>query len=258
MEWIEWLLSREFRQFVLDHNLFIPLLFLARIVILTTLELIAPARKISYRSVFLYDLIGCILAGYILIPASEVVSNRIALRASLPEAILALPVAASFMLYYIIGDFGAYWMHRLMHSKPVWRVHKWHHSPRTMYWLAGYRASLPQQTLFNLPWIFAYSVFGFSPWWLYLTVMSSHMLLNDWMHMNVSWRSNWLEVILVTPRYHHIHHSDNPAYSNSNFGVTFTMWDRMFGTYVAPEAVQQPISFGIGEEVPLIRLVAGV
>lgn len=84
------------------------------------------------------------------------------------------------------------------------------------------------------------------------------MLLNDWMHMNVSWRSNWLEWIMVTPRYHHIHHSDDPAYYNANFGVTFTIWDRIFGTYVDPEAVKQPISFGIGEQVPLVRLIAGV
>lgn len=99
MEWIEWLLSREFRQFILDHNLFIPLLFIARIIGVTALEFIAPARKISYRSVMLYDLIGCTLVGYILIPASEFLSNRIALRASVPAFILALPVAASFLLY---------------------------------------------------------------------------------------------------------------------------------------------------------------
>ena len=32
MEWIEWLLSREFRQFILDNNLFFPLLFVWRAV----------------------------------------------------------------------------------------------------------------------------------------------------------------------------------------------------------------------------------
>ncbi|MGH7216166.1 MAG: hypothetical protein ACREIG_02900, partial [Nitrospiraceae bacterium] len=85
MEWLEWLLSREFRQFILDHDLFIPLLFLARVIFVTGLELIAPARKISYRSVIFYDLIGCTLVGYILIPAAEFLSNRIAFRASVPE-----------------------------------------------------------------------------------------------------------------------------------------------------------------------------
>ena len=40
--------EREFRQFILNHDLFIPLLFLARVIFVTALELIAPARKISY------------------------------------------------------------------------------------------------------------------------------------------------------------------------------------------------------------------
>ena len=258
MEWVEWLLSREFRQFVLDHGLFVHILFLARLVGVTAIELIAPARTISYRSVMVYDLIGCTLVGFILVPAAEFLSARIALRAPLPDAIMALPVVATFFLYYLVGDLGAYWMHRFMHLAAVWRIHKWHHSPTTMYWLAGYRASFPQQVLFNLPWIFAYSVFGLAPWWIWLVILSSHMLLNDWMHMNVSWRSNWLEWIFVTPRYHHIHHSDDPAHQHANFGVTFSVWDRLFGTYVNPEAVKKPVSFGIGEEVPLVRLVAGV
>jgi sterol desaturase/sphingolipid hydroxylase (fatty acid hydroxylase superfamily) len=258
MEWIEWLLSREFRQFVLNNDLFIPLLFLGRVIFVTAIELLAPARKVPYRSILLYDLIGCTLVGYILIPAAEFVSYRIAFRVNLPDFILALPTAASFLLYYVVGDFGAYWMHRLMHLGQMWRVHKWHHSPTTMYWLAGYRSSLPQQVLFNLPWMFAYSVFGLAPWWMYLAVLSSHMLLNDWMHMNVSWRSNWLEWVFVTPRYHHVHHSDNLALSNANFGVTFSIWDRLFGTYVDPEGVKEPLSFGIGEQVPLARLVVGI
>ena len=78
-------ISREFRQFFLNHDLFIPLLFLARVIFVTALELIAPARKISYRSVILYDLFGCTLVGYLLIPASQFLSYRIALHASVPQ-----------------------------------------------------------------------------------------------------------------------------------------------------------------------------
>ena len=127
-----------------------------------------------------------------------------------------------------------------------------------MYWLAGYRASLLQLVLQGLPWTFAYSVLGMAPWWIFLAVTTSHILLNDWMHMNVTWRSNWLEWVFVTPRYHHVHHSDNLTLSNANFGVTFSIWDRLFGTYVNPDEVREPLSFGIGEKVPLVRLALGV
>ncbi len=61
MEWIEWLLSREFRQFILDNNLFFPLLFVGRFVGITTIELIWPTRVIEYRKVVLKDLTVALL-----------------------------------------------------------------------------------------------------------------------------------------------------------------------------------------------------
>ncbi len=258
MEWIEWLLSREFRAFVLDHGLFIPLLFVARVIGVTALEFMVPARKVPYRAVLVMDIIGAVLIGYLIIPVALYLSDWIAIRPVLPDAILALPTVVIFVLYYIVGDFGAYWMHRFWHLSLIWPVHKWHHSPTSMYWLAGYRASMLQLVLQYLPWMCAYSIFRMAPWWMYLAVMSSHILLNDWMHMNVTWRSNWLEWVFVTPRFHHVHHSDNLALSNSNFGVTFSIWDRLFGTYVSPEQVTEPLSFGIKEEVSLPRLVLGI
>lgn len=258
MEWIEWLQSREFRQFVFDHDLFILLLFTARVIVVTALEWMIPAREVPYRSVLLMDVVGATLVGYLLLPVALHVSEWIVIRPVLPECISALPIAAAFAMYYVVGDFGAYWVHRFLHLSPFWRTHKWHHSPTHMYWLAGYRASLPQQVLFNLPWMMTFSVFGHASWWTYWAVLSSHMLLNDWMHMNVTWRSNWLEWILVTPRYHHVHHSENLAHANTNFGVTFSVWDRLFGTYADPEGLTMPTTFGIGEHVPLARLVAGV
>jgi sterol desaturase/sphingolipid hydroxylase (fatty acid hydroxylase superfamily) len=127
-----------------------------------------------------------------------------------------------------------------------------------MYWLAGYRASFLQLVLFGLPWGFALSVLGMAPWWIFLIVTISHILVNDWQHMNVTWRSNWLEWVFITPRLHHVHHSDNLTLSNANFGVIFSIWDRLFGTYVDPDEVKEPLSFGIGEKVPLVRLVLGV
>jgi len=258
MEWIEWVLSREFRQFLLQNDLYFPLLFMARLIGVTLLERLVPARKVPYRSVFWLDIIGAIVLVYVTVPVANYLSNFIAVRPLLPAAILTLPPAVTFLLYYIVGDFGAYWMHRFWHLSPVWRVHRWHHSPTSMYWLAGYRASLLQLTLQSLPWAFAYSIFGMAPWWMYLAVTTSHVLLNDWMHMNITWRSNWLEWVMVTPRTHHVHHSDNLALSNANFGVTFSIWDRLFGTFVNPEDVKEPLTFGIREKVPLLRLSLGV
>ena len=63
------------------------------------------------------------------------------------------------------------------------------------------------------------------------------IVTNNWMHMNTTWRSSWLEWVVVTPRYHHVHHGTTPDCYRRNFGVVFSIWDRLFGTYGDPEAI---------------------
>jgi sterol desaturase/sphingolipid hydroxylase (fatty acid hydroxylase superfamily) len=42
--------------------------------------------------------------------------------------------------------------------------------------------------------------------------------------------------ILVTPNMHSLHHSSHQPETDSNYGVVFTIWDRLFGTYRAKPA----------------------
>lgn len=258
MDWIEWLFSHEFRQFILDNNLFFPLLFVARFVSITAIELIRPARTVAYRKVVMKDLAVAALYFFVIFPLAVRIDRWIEIRPDLPEMILAMPFPLRVLCYFIVADFGHYWIHRLMHTKYVWRIHKWHHSPTYMYWLAGVRVTVPQQVIVNLPYIFAWSFLGLSPWWMELAIGAFNGLQNDWMHMNMIWRSNRLEWFVVTPRYHHIHHSDNPAHYKANLAALFTIWDRLFGTYINPDEVKEPLSFGIGEKVPLVRLALGI
>jgi sterol desaturase/sphingolipid hydroxylase (fatty acid hydroxylase superfamily) len=259
VEWIEWLFSREFRQFILEHNLFFPLLFVLRFVGITAIELIRPARKVSYHQVVLKDFTVAVIYFFIIFPLAIDIDRWIEIRPHLPEMILTMPFPFRLMCYFVVADFGHYWIHRLMHTKHVWRIHKWHHAPTYMYWLAGVRTTVPQQVIVNLPYIFAWSFLGLSPWWMELALGTFNTLQNDWMHVNVTWRSNWLEWFVVTPRYHHIHHSNNPAYYTANLAALFTLWDRLFGTYVDPDSVRgESLSFGLGERVPFPRLFLGV
>jgi sterol desaturase/sphingolipid hydroxylase (fatty acid hydroxylase superfamily) len=127
-----------------------------------------------------------------------------------------------------------------------------------MYWLGGVRATIPQQFLVNISYIVALPLLEISVWWLGTALVISNALQNDWMHLNVTWRSRWLELLVVTPRFHHIHHSDDPCHFVANLGNLFTLWDRLFGTYVDPETVARPLSFGIDTREHPVRLVLGV
>jgi len=257
-DFLAYLFSREFRAFILDHDLFFPLLFLARVVGITAIEIWRPARPVAYRKVFPYDLTVFLVYQFVVFPAASQINQWIYLRPHLPDTILALPLVLRVVCYLVIADLGHYWIHRLMHHKALWRIHKWHHAPTYMYWLAGVRTTIPQQVLVNLPYMFAYSFLDLAPWWMNLAIGAFNSFQNDWMHVNVTWRSNWLEWFVVTPRYHHIHHSDSPLHYKANLAALFTVWDRLFGTYVDPDSIKEPLTFGIGEDVPLVRLAVGV
>ena len=194
----------------------------------------------------------------LIVPSAGYALAFVRMPLPLPQAATDLPFAARVVLYYVMADFGLYWVHRLLHTKPLWRTHKWHHSPTYMYWLAGIRGSLPQQIVFTLPVMAAFPLLDLAPAWLLILIPYEAVVRNNCMHMNVTWRSNWLEWLIVTPRYHHIQHSDDPRHYTSNLGSLLTLWDRMFGTYLNPEDLEDKISFGIGEETRPVRFALGI
>ena len=218
-------------------------------VLCTVAELVRPARKVRYGKAVPLDLVALAVYQVAMVPVVTWVSEPIAGyvgQVPRPPELLALWLPLRVAMFYLVADFGSYWMHRLMHTRHLWRVHRWHHSPTQLYWLAGVRATIPQQILFNLPFIVASPILIDAPPWLALAIVAEEVLRNHWMHMNVSWRSSWLERVLVTPRYHHIHHSSDAELHDGNYGALFTLWDRLFGTYVNPE-LARPRTFGTGE-----------
>ena len=255
---MDWIVSPDIRRFILTQGLFFPLLFVARLVGFTAVELLRPARTIRYQQVVLYDLTAFAVYQALIFPLAVRINAWLVVPPHLPDAILAMPLGLRVLCYLIVADLGHYWIHRVMHHAWLWRIHKWHHAPDYMYWLMGVRATLPQQVLVNLPYVVAYSFLALSPWWMVLAIGAGHALQNDWMHLNVTWRSSWLEWLVVTPRYHHVHHSDQPEHYMANLAALFTVWDRVFGTYVNPGELRRAPSFGIGERVPPIRLFLGV
>jgi len=238
--------------------LFIYAVFATRAVIFTTLEKLRPARPHSYWPTLPNDLASVMAYSWIIFPLAIYLTRYVPGRHQYPFSLAALPWPVRVALYFAVADFGYYWVHRLMHTRWVWRIHMWHHSPRYLYWLAGMRASLPQEYIVNIPYILAAPLIGPTEWWVFVVIATHVGFKNDWQHMNVEWRSSWLEWLLVTPRYHHIHHSADPRHYVANLGDLLTIWDRLFGTYVDPGTVQKPLTFGIDSDPPTARLVLGV
>lgn len=238
---------------------FAGLLLLVHIVVFGLIESRWGARRIAWRKVLPGDALALVFSFFVVVEVARFLNRWVGVRGPWPASIGEWPFWARLVLYIVVADFGAYWVHRLAHVRALWRIHRWHHAPSYMYWLAGARSSVLQQTLFNLPYIFASPLIDVSPWWLANGLLVLYSMTNSWMHMNVRWRLRGLDWLLVTPRSHHIHHSDNPAYYNSNFGVLFSVWDRLFGTFTSPREVDaSALTYGIAEKVPIARLTIGL
>jgi sterol desaturase/sphingolipid hydroxylase (fatty acid hydroxylase superfamily) len=117
-------------------------LFGFRLVLLTTLERKAPAHFVSYRKTLPRDILAMLVFIFGVVPASDFLNRWIVYQPTLPQWVLEWPLTIRIVLYVVLADFGAYWVHRLVHTRYLWRAHKWHHSPTYMYWLDGIRVSV--------------------------------------------------------------------------------------------------------------------
>lgn len=203
----------------------------------TIFELVRPARKLNYWAydALVLDIIAFFFYQFLVTRYAGVIRSHIPLQFTPTRWLLSIPLEVRIVVYYIVGDLSSYWMHRLTHTKYLWRVHHFHHSTTQMYWLSGVRSTIWQQTLSNLPYILWAPLVFDAPRGVFTVLLFLNILTNHWMHMNFTWRSNWLEYVLVTPRSHHIHHSAAPEHYNANYGVVFSVWDRLFGTWLPPD-----------------------
>jgi sterol desaturase/sphingolipid hydroxylase (fatty acid hydroxylase superfamily) len=230
------------------------------------LERVRPAREVNRWKDLKIDVFSFALA---------VAMNRFCdyaitgwIQTHLPDSVVAsmasvraLPSVAKIALAVLVADFTIYWIHRAQHRFDLlWRTHAWHHSIEQMYWFAGFRTSFLHSFLYNIPQAtIPMLFFGLG------TVETSiafgiGMLVQFWEHTNLHVNIGPLSWVFITPQYHRVHHSANDL-CRSNYGTTFSMWDRMFGTYVDPMTVPPSTPLGLGEPLEnkrVPRMLVGV
>ena len=147
---------------------------------------------------------------------------------------ISWPMWAAIVLSFLALDLAIWAQHLALHRLPfLWRLHRVHHSDTAMDVSTALRFH-PLEILLSLglkviivmmlgaP---AVAVFAFE------IALGAGALFN---HANIA-LPNWLErplrVFFVTPALHLIHHSPDPIETNSNYGFSFSFWDRIFRTY---------------------------
>ena len=136
----------------------------------------------------------------------------------------------SYILCLITLDFFRYWAHRIAHEQRFWwSTHVVHHSSEQYNFSVSFRLSWTQnlKIVFFLPVI----MLGFHPL-VFIIVHQIEVLYQFWIHTELIRKlPKPIEYIFTTPSHHRVHHSVNEKYIDKNYGSTFIIWDRMFGTF---------------------------
>jgi sterol desaturase/sphingolipid hydroxylase (fatty acid hydroxylase superfamily) len=153
------------------------------------------------------------------------------------------------VLSLLLLDAAGYVIHRLFHRLPMlWRFHEVHHSDGDLDSTTGLRHHILEIAL-TLAVLQVGSLLIGIPGTVFLAygaVLTGLQLLQ---HANVRLPpalDRVLGAVIVTPRLHAVHHLEDVALANSNFGSVLNCWDRLFGTFT-PVGANQAASprFGV-------------
>ena len=150
----------------------------------------------------------------------------------------------------LLFDMTTYWAHRFYHEIPIlWKFHSIHHSTEHMDWVSGFRAHPFDGTLI-VPAIFFLFAAGFSNEQVgFLAIFQ--IVFGLFLHANVRFRFKLFDRFIMTPEFHHWHHSNEADAIWSNYSTFLPLWDMLFGTYFMPKGDRRPQIYGVDEIVPM-------
>ena len=149
---------------------------------------------------------------------------------------------------FLLFDFAVYWTHRFYHEIPfLWKFHAIHHSTKTLDWVSGFRGHPFDGTLIAPAFVFLVTA-GFTAELTGIFAIAQ-LLLGLFLHANVSWRLKPLHKLVITPEFHHWHHTNEPDAIWTNYSTFLPIWDLIFGTYFMPKD-RRPEIYGVDEYIP--------
>jgi len=147
--------------------------------------------------------------------------------------------AVKIVATVLIFDFAIWLQHLVTHKIPLlWRIHRVHHADRDIDVSTAIRfhpleIALSMLLKIGLVYLLGPPAVGMV---LFEIVLNGTAMFN---HANMRlplWLDAILRRVLVTPDMHRVHHSDLRREHDSNYGFALSIWDRIFGTYVAQPA----------------------
>lgn len=155
----------------------------------------------------------------------------------------------SVVLSVLLLDLAIYCQHVISHKwKPLWRLHQVHHTDIEIDATTALRFH-PLEIFVSMGYkVACIYLIGADP----LAVILFEIILNataTFNHSNINLPlkvDKILRWVIITPDVHRIHHSTVQTETDSNYGFSISLWDRLFKTYVAePEKTQLTLDIGL-------------
>jgi sterol desaturase/sphingolipid hydroxylase (fatty acid hydroxylase superfamily) len=161
-------------------------------------------------------------------------------------ALAGWPFWVNVVAGVLLIDLAEYWRHRISHSVPaLWRLHRVHHSDPVVDVTTSMR-NHPLEMMLRPVFLAAAAIaFGLTPLtFLIYTIVQLPVLL--FQHVRFALPDpldRMLRLVIVTPAWHLLHHSQQQAETDSHYATFLTVWDRLFascGTVRTPERIGLP------------------
>jgi sterol desaturase/sphingolipid hydroxylase (fatty acid hydroxylase superfamily) len=215
-------------------------------VLVRPLEALLPAEEWHTRKDTRVDVIYTLVTRlgivplalfFLLRPATTFIDQSLRLHNLLPWGperlspwLLANPLP-SFFFYLVAIDFFNYWRHRLQHRLNVWwALHSLHHSQRMMSFWTDDRNHLLDDAISWIWFALVSAAIGVPPA-QFVWLVAASRAVESLSHANVRFGFGSVgDRLLVSPKFHRLHHSVTAGKRGCNFATLFPIWDLMFRT----------------------------
>ena len=229
--------------------------FFGIFLIMATVELFAPGRELSHGrgnrwftswSIVIMDsvLVKIVfpLGGFGLALWAE--SQSIGLF-----NLISVVQPIAILISFLVLDWSIWFTHYLFHKIPfLWRVHSVHHADPDMDVTTAIRFH-PVEILLSMAWKSIIILLLGAP---AISVIIFEIVLNGgamFNHTNIRLPAlveKVLRLFIVTPDMHRVHHSQRVEETDSNYGFSLSIWDRIFRTYTAqPQDGHEKMKIGL-------------
>ena len=210
-----------------------------------------PVFRPEWQTDFNHFIVNHMVVGFIMLATNLFVHKVFgwAAKDGIQAWVRDLPFFAAVFLIVLVADLVQYWTHRAYHETFLWRLHAVHHSAKHMDWMAGSRQHILELIITRTLVLAPIFVLGFSKEVIdtYIVIVGYQAVFN---HANVSVRLGPLRYVIVTPNFHHWHHSQDQEALDRNYAAHFAFIDYLFGTAVKSTKLW-PEHYGVlGDYVP--------